>query len=48
MRDSGQDIEFDIEMEVWVSRGRVDRRIAEKGEVVVVVVVVVVVIVIEQ
>jgi hypothetical protein len=41
MKDSGQDIEFDIERGVWVARGCLDRRIAEEEEEVVVVVVIV-------
>ena len=40
MKDSGQDIEFDIARGVWVARGCLDRRIAEEEEMVVVVTVI--------
>ena len=45
MKDSGQDIEFDIARGVWIARGCLDRRIAKEEEEEMVVVVVVVVIV---
>lgn len=38
MKDSGQDIEFDIARGVWDARGCLDRRIAEEEEIVMVVV----------
>lgn len=38
MKDSGQDIEFDIARGVWDARGCLDRRIAEGEEIVMVVV----------
>ena len=38
MKDSGQDIEFDIARGVWVGRGCLDRRIVEEEKIVVVIV----------
>ena len=38
MKDSGQDIEFDIGRGMWVARGCLDRRIAEEEKMVEVVI----------
>jgi Zn-finger nucleic acid-binding protein len=43
MKDSEQDIEFDIARGVWVARGCLDRSIAEEEEMVVVVEVILIV-----
>ena len=40
MKDSGQDIEFDIARGVWVTRGCLDRRIAKEETMVMVEVIV--------